>query len=201
MNLWNRFVSLIDPIAKLIPFFFFLNKHSFALKKRSITNYHLCSIFDDPRNGANIAPSLRGMRLLNLAVASLGARQRWKERKEIQVEERGRERGTRKKGGAGGKRARSTSARSWRGDGHPRVAVPYQTNAWPGRDRCVARLITYLRLHYCKQCVSLCVRPLSLSLSLSLSFARHSTPFHLVCPIQGRLVLSFDTGVRVHFTE
>ena len=114
------------------------------------------------------------MRLLNLVVASLGARQRWKERKEIQVEERGRERGTRKKGGAGGKRARSTSARSWRGDGHPRVAVPYQTNAWPGRDRCVARLITYLRLHYCKQCVSLCVRPLSLSLSLSLSLVRSS---------------------------
>lgn len=28
------------------------------------------------------------------------------------------------------------------------------------RDRCVARLITYLRLHYCKQCVSLYVRSL-----------------------------------------
>lgn len=28
------------------------------------------------------------------------------------------------------------------------------------RDRCVARLITYLRLHYCKQCISLYVRSL-----------------------------------------
>lgn len=28
------------------------------------------------------------------------------------------------------------------------------------RDRCVARLITYLRFHYCKQCISLYVRSL-----------------------------------------
>lgn len=101
-------------------------------------------------------------------MASLGARQRWKGRKEVQVEEREREREThraRKKGGAGGKRAgrhlRGVGGRGW----PPPGAVPYQTEPWPGRDRCVARLITYLRLHYCKQCVSLCVRPLSLSLS------------------------------------
>lgn len=56
----------------------------------------------------------------------------------------------------------------------PSGAVPYQTNAWPGRDRCVARLITYLRLHYCKQCVSLCVRPLTLSFCLSFSLVRSS---------------------------
>lgn len=101
-------------------------------------------------------------------MASLGARQRWKGRKEVQVEEREREREThraRKKGGAGGKRAGrhlcGVGGRGW----PPPGAVPYQTEPWPGRDRCVARLITYLRLHYCKQCVSLCVRPLSLSLS------------------------------------
>lgn len=35
----------------------------------------------------------------------------------------------------------------------------------PERDRCVARLITYLRLHYCKQCISLYVRSLPFVLS------------------------------------
>lgn len=75
---------------------------------------------------------------------------------------------------AGGKRARRRLVRAAaEGVGAPRrglpprervrsSAVPYQTAPWPGRDRCVARLITYLRLHYCKQCVSLHVR-LSLS--------------------------------------
>lgn len=47
----------------------------------------------------------------------------------------------------------------------------------PKRDRCVARLITYLRLHYCKQCISLYVRSLPFVLSC---LPAYPTPVYLV---------------------
>lgn len=56
------------------------------------------------------------------------------------------------------------SRKRGRGGANSPRAVPQRAAVGTGprveRDRCVARLITYLRLHYCKQCISLYVRSL-----------------------------------------
>lgn len=60
-------------------------------------------------------------------------------------------------GWTGRNRVRGWMATGWICQGQCRS----ESEAGPvERDRCVARLITYLRLHYCKQCISLYVRSL-----------------------------------------
>lgn len=155
------------------------------------------------------------MRLLNLVVPRSETEkrdtgwERWRESERASEREKRRVRRTRKKGGAGGKRAgrhlRGVGGRvgsGWRsGDGHPRVQCRIKRMPGPAEidaSRGSSLIYAFITVNNASPFAS--GLSLSLSVSLFLSFARQSTPFHLVCPIH-RARLSFDTGIRVHFRE
>lgn len=121
-------------------------------------------------------------------MASLGARQRWKDRKEVQVEERERERhiGRERKEEQAGKELVDICAEMESGDGHPRVQCRIKRSRGPAEidaSRGSSLIYAFITVNNASPFAS----------GLSLSLSRQSTPFHLVCSIH-RGWLSFDTA-------
>lgn len=124
-------------------------------------------------------------------MASLGARQRWKGRKEVQVEERERERhiGRERKEEQAGKELVDICAELEGGDGHPRVQCRIKRSRGPAEidaSRDSSLIYAFITVNNASPFAS------GLSLSLSLVSRRHSISS------APRLVIIRH---RVHFAE